>query len=178
MQKIFSGMEKAIPNFEQHRRWVLRSLDTDVLKFFEANGIDVGDLTLNEQEYEQFNQIIKEIVASSIRKVQNGTHKYWQIDINEIRIDLDEFGMPNTWLYHNRNKRDINSFEGEFAESNYKEVCRHDLQSIVMKIFDDQLCALANNSTNPNILKAKEELDKKRENEKANVEHEEDDVVL
>ena len=155
-------MEKTIPNFEQHRRWILRSMPDDVLEFFERNGTTVGDLALNEQEYVQFNQTVENIVNDSIQKIESGTHKYWQISANEIRIDLGQSGMYNAWQHHKANKRNQNEFSGESAKYDYIQACDEDLKTRIMQMFEEQLDILSNGSTNQFILKAKEDLDEQR----------------
>lgn len=161
-QKVFSAMEKTIPNFEQHRRWVLRSIPDEVLIYFSNNGTYVGDLSLNEQEYKQFNQTIKNIIENSIKKIEEGTNVFWQIRANEIRTDLDNWGMQDAWRYHKSNNRDKNEFSGTLADYNYRNECIKDLNISLNQIFEEQLDLLSVNTSNPLILQAKGELDKTR----------------
>ncbi len=161
-KKMFLAMERVIPNFEQHRRWVLRSMHQDLLEYFNQNGIEVGDLKLDDSEYIQFNQTAKAILDSSIEKIKSGKNEYWQIGANEIRIALDNWGMQDAWRYHKSNTKDRNSFNGEDSEYEYKNACAEDLERMLNDVFDDQLDLLSNNITNPYILKAKEDLDKRR----------------
>lgn len=161
-QKIFSAMEKAIPNFEQHRRWYLRTFPVDVLDFFEKNGTYVGDLSLNEQEYEQFNQNMKKIIDESIATIENGEKDYSEITFNKIRTDLEQLGMKSAWLYHQENNRNQDDFSCEFESDNYDLTDSKDLEASLNQIFDNRLDILAHNSSNPNVLKAKDALDKKR----------------
>ena len=161
-QKIFIAMEKTIPNFEQHRRWILRSMPDEVLVFFANNGTYVGDLSLNDQEYEQFEQTVKNIVESSIQKIENGENVYWQIGANEIRRDLDQWGMQDAWRFHKSNNRDKNEFSGDLSDYDYKRECTKDLEVNLNQLFEEQLDILSINSSNQLILQAKGELDKAR----------------
>lgn len=163
IQKLFSAMEKTIPNFDQQRRWFLRSLRNEVLESFVQNGIHVGDLTLNEQEYEKFNQTIRNIVDNSIQKIENGTHKYWEIVVNEINIDLERWGLQDAWKYHKENNRSKDEFsDSDYPEYDYNRVCTDDLEKAVYQMFNEKLDVYSNGSTNPQILKAKEDLDMMR----------------
>ena len=159
-------MEKTIPNFNQHRRWFLRSLPNDELEFFAQNGTYIGNLSLTEQEYEQFNQKVKNIIDSSVQKIENGTHKYWQIRTNEIGTNLAQSGMSDAWRYHKTNNRTLDEFSNnEWPEYNWTTACDNDLKTVINKIFDAQIDSLSKTSSNPFIIKAKIELDEERKNQ-------------
>lgn len=167
-QNFFSAMEKTIPNFENHRRWVLRSMSDSELAFFEKNGTFIGDLRLNEQEYQEFDQTIETIINNSIEGIVSGENEYWEIGMNEIRINANRFGLKDAWFYHSANNRRKSDFDGDFADLNYRSTCEEDLKENINAIFDERLSALAKDSTNPFVLKAKEDLDEKLSRETNN----------
>lgn len=159
MMKTFLAIEKVIPNFQKHRRWVLRTFSKKEQSFLKQNNILTEDLTLNEEEYKQFNQTIQTIINNSIQKIASGKNEFWQIGANEIRIDLEENGLQSAWLYHKENTRSPQNFEDNY---NYQDTCQNDLEYIVNEIFHKQLQKLAAQSTNPHIIEANQELEKRK----------------
>lgn len=157
--KIFKAMEKVIPNFNKFRRWILRTNPKDLLSFFENNGIFVGDLSLTEVEYAQFDYYIEEIVNECIEKISSGENKLWQIEVNEIRNMLNEMGMREAYSIHISNP--INNREEYEDEWEFEQAQRENLDALVKDKFYQRLIEIANVSTNPNILEAKKELNEK-----------------
>ncbi len=157
-KKIFQAMEQVIPNFKNQRKWVLRSMPFDTLEYFNQNGIEVGNLTLDDQECEQFSEVIKNIIASSINKIISGQNKLWEIYANEIRIDLSKSGMQYAWIYHKDNNRNPQEFTGDFAEYDYKRACEKDLEQFVIERFNLELLLLEDNN-NEYLIQAKKDYD-------------------
>ena len=156
-QKTFRAMEKVIPNFSRFRRWILRTYSDDVLDFFEKNGTIVGNLTLNEDECREFDNYIEQIVNDSLEKIATGKNEFWQIRANEIRIALDMMGLQAAWKYHSANPiNDSSAFDDKWDFERAREKY---LEDIVNKKFNDRLEYVADTSLNPNILKAKEDMD-------------------
>ena len=81
--KMFLAMERTIPNFHKHRRHILRSYDQELLKFFEKKGIFMGDLSLNETEYQEFNDNIALIIVKCMEKILNGEKLLWEIPFHK-----------------------------------------------------------------------------------------------
>lgn len=156
-QKTFRAMEKVIPNFSRFRRWILRTYSDDVLDFFEKNGTIVGNLTLNEDECREFDNYIEQIVNDSLEKIATGKNEFWQIRANEIRIALDMMGLQAAWKYHSANPiNDSSAFDDKW---DFERARKKYLEDIVNKKFNDRLECVADTSLNPNILKAKEDMD-------------------
>lgn len=160
-QKTFRAMEKVIPNFSRFRRWVLRTYSDDVLDFFENNGTIVGNLTLNEDECREFDNYIEQIVNDCLEKIATGKNEFWQIRANEIRIALDLMGLQSAWKYHSANPiNDPSAFDDKW---DFERAMKIYLEDIVNKEFNERLESVSETSLNPNILKAREELDEEKE---------------
>ncbi len=157
-QRIFESMEKVLPGFEKHKRWLLRSLDDTTREFFKENGLLCEDLSLNEEEYQQFDSMVKKIVDDSIQKVESGRYQFWQIDANEIRIDLDCWCLQKSYLYHRENKIKRADFTGEYADYDYCRASENALEDKVKKSFFEKLMEVSENSTNENLLQARADL--------------------
>lgn len=156
-QKTFRAIEKVIPNFSRFRRWVLRTYSDDILDFFENNGTIVGNLTLNDDECREFDNYIEQIINECLEKIATGKNKFWQIRANEIRISLDLMGLQAAWKYHSANPiNDLLAFDDKWDFERDREKY---LEDIVNKKFNDRLVYVADTSLNPNILKAKEDMD-------------------
>lgn len=156
-QKTFRTIEKVIPNFSRFRRWVLRTYSDDILDFFENNGTIVGNLTLNDDECREFDNYIEQIINECLEKIATGKNKFWQIRANEIRISLDLMGLQAAWKYHSANPiNDLLAFDDKWDFERDREKY---LEDIVNKKFNDRLEYVADTSLNPNILKAKEDMD-------------------
>lgn len=159
-EKTFKAMEKVVPNFSRFRRWVLRTYSDDVLDFFENNGTIVGNLTLNDDECREFDNYIEQIINECLEKIATGKNKFWQIRANEIRIALDWMGLQAAWKYHSANPiNDPTTFDDKWDFERAREKY---LEDIVNKKFNDRLEYVADTSLNPNILKAKEDMDEEK----------------
>lgn len=161
-QRLLEAMEKVIPDFEQHKRWVLRALPFSDLELLEKNGYAVGDLSLNNDEYEQFDERVQAIIDECLKQIENGERKYWQIGANEIRIALDAWGLSSAWIYHSENERKIEGYEGSYAFHSFARDCAKDLEELVNQEFDRQLEQYAKNGDNPYLLQAIQELEKRK----------------
>ena len=156
-QKTFKAMEKVIPNFSRFRRWVLRTYSNDVLDFFEKNGTVVGNLTLTDDECREFDSYIEQIINECLEKIATGKNEFCQIRANEIRISLDLMGLQAAWKYHSVNPiNDPSAFDDKW---DFERAGEKYLEDIVNKKFNDRLESVADTSLNPNILKAKEDMD-------------------
>lgn len=156
-KKIFIIMEKVVPNFNQFRRWILRTYPKDVLDFFDKNGIYIGELSLTNEEYKQFNDYIEIIVNNCIEKIATGKNLFWEIEVNEIRIMLDEMGMRDAWNVHSSNPvKNIADFKDEWE---FEDERRRSLDNLVNNLFNQKLLEIAKKSTNPFILQAKNDLE-------------------
>ena len=161
-QKIFSALEKTIPDFEKHRRHVLRSIDTDALEYFAKNGTEVGDLTLTPQELEQFDKTVETLISDCTRQVVEGYSPYpgmtpyGNISSNVIRNDSGSLGLQNSWKYHPQNTLQESDFENDWEFDSARD---KQLQAILQGNFETQLEMTAQNNSNPNIVKAMGELE-------------------
>lgn len=160
-QKTFRAMEKVVPNFSRFRRWVLRTYSDDVLDFFENNGTIVGNLTLNEDECREFDNYIEQIVNNCLEKIAIGKNEFWDIRTNEIRIALDMMGLQAAWKYHSANP--INNPSAFDDKWDFERAREKYLEDMVNKKFYERLESVSETSLNPNILKAREELDEEKE---------------
>ena len=154
--KMFNALSRIIPDFENKKRWILRTYTKEQLEYFKNNGVSFDDLRLNDQEEEEYNNMLNEIVKESIKKIESGAYSYWQIEVNEIRNDLYFSGLKESWLYHPKNKRNINDYDSQY---DYESDSLSDLQKVVLNRVNDCLTYLAKTTTNPHILTAKEYLD-------------------
>lgn len=163
MMRVFNAMERVIPNFDQHRRWVLRTYTKEQLKFFHENGTLFEDLALTDEEYNKYNEFVSEITDRCLKKIASGNYELWQIRANEIKNDVESMGVADFWLYHDSNlqKREINETEYEFRQR-----CKKDLELNVLKMFYQKLEILARSpeNTNQNIIRAQEEVDIQKAN--------------
>lgn len=154
-QKMFIAMEHVIPNFNQHRCTVLRSMPFEVLNYFNSHGTTVGNLSLDEEEIREFNIKVNQLIDNNIEKVSSGEYNAWQILANEIRIELETSGLNSSWMYHNANSINPNQFDGPYAYYDYKKASSEYLKEIVTKSFLEKFYVIAEVSNNEYIKKAK-----------------------
>ncbi len=100
IQKVFMAMEKVIPNFGQHRRWLLRTMPDDVLAFFNNNGNDTSNLTLNEQECKYFGEMVQQVINDCLKGLVSGEYKAWDVIVNQIKSKLGNLGLFYNFRYH------------------------------------------------------------------------------
>lgn len=150
--KIFITMERIIPNFNQYKKWILRTYSTPILNYFRKIGILKEDLALDDEDYKQFENYVNLLVKTCLKKVESGELEYFQVQVNEIRIMITEMGLRGAWNFH-RLKQEINpedyedKWDYEYASNKY-------LDDLVLKQFDKELAELAATSTNEKILNA------------------------
>ena len=104
------------------------------------------------------------IVNNCIEKLSNGENKLWQIEVNEIRIMIEKLGLIGTWkkLPFNQVKNE-NDFDDEWE---YEFAVKQELESFIKQLFYDKLYEIAKISSNPNVLKAIEEIEHQKKNKK------------
>ena len=151
-EKIISSMERTIPNFEKHKRWLLRTLPNNTLEFFYKDGFIKEPLELNEQEQKQFEEILKKLVKGWINKLESGKYELWQIYANEIGNDLYRIGLDCSWLYHKANKRTVKEFERSY---DYEYKCKKDLEKMATIAFNEYFLEYTKTSNNQFIIQAK-----------------------
>lgn len=155
IKKIFVGMEQAIPNFEQYRRWILREMPVDTLTFFALNNVPVGNLALNSEEYAQFNSLKSQLINSCLQELNSGQRQLWDIEVNAIRNGLKAYSLNSAWLYHLDNHRNIAEYSGTFADYDYKRDSSQDLEEMVKNEFYQALIQIPDNELSEAGLSAK-----------------------
>lgn len=161
-EKLISAMERVIPNFQKHKRWLLRTYPASTLEIFKRDVFYTESLNLNEEEIQEFYERFEEFTNELIRKIESGKSKLWQIYANEIRNGLSDNGLEAAWFYHKSNKRMQSDYETIY---DYEYDCKHDLQSMAKLLFEEKLNTLSQTSNNPNIQQAIADL-KEREEER------------
>lgn len=126
--KILTAMNQVIPNFSKHQRWLLRTLPKQELDFLNQNGIPTNNLSLTEEEYNEFDNEIARIAENlSIKKVDN---TYLTTEIDQ---ELDNNCLTAAWNYHKENlhqtKPTINIFEKMMHELEVKKELRNKVLS-------------------------------------------------
>ena len=150
--KTFKAMEKVVPNFNDVRRWILRTYSPSVLEYFEHNGVAVGNLTLNDKEQTEFDEKIQKIVTSSIEKLESGEIPYWEAKSNDIYNSVVQNGLGYFWAYHPSNQQKCEDFESGY---DFDSKQQSKIIDIVKNIFHDQLKNLAlSTNASPNIKQA------------------------
>lgn len=148
--KMFLALEKVIPTFKKFKRDILRSYPKDVVEYFAANKVEVGDLTLTQEEIVDFEKRINEIINNTLRKLALGKCTLEHIAYNEIRIELKANGLQNSWLYHKDNK----NAKGYIVDYDYQSSCAEELEDKVKSIFIDKLLNIKDYLDNQNIIDA------------------------
>lgn len=157
--KILNAMEKVIPNFNKHRRWLLRTLDSDTLTHLAENDATVGNLTLTKQEEQTFNLYINKLLDECIKSVKSGESKYWQVCANLISNGLRSATLIDAWKYHKGNKN-LAAGEallfGDEPEDSYETqwAQERELIDLVTEMFNKKLAELAASSQNPHVQEA------------------------
>ena len=151
--KILNNLEKALPEFAQYKRDILRSKDISELEKISANGYDIGDLRLTEDEQKLFDDNIDKVVNNCMDKIQSGRYELWQIYSNEIRFGLDNMMLSSNWLYHKDNTKHKEEYE---SLSEYYLDCQEELENKVIEMFNQQLLNLE--SYDDDVIKAQQEL--------------------
>ena len=143
--KLFMAIKNNIPDFHKYERWLLRCLDSNLLYSFKKNGYNFEPLVLNNQEIDEFHQLTDKIVEECIEKIKSGKYKLWQIEVNEIRNSLNQYGLTNSWKYSPENTRDRNDRpdylepDEEYSDYDYECRCEKDLEGIVLDKFCERL---------------------------------------
>ncbi len=163
LAKNFLAMEKVLPHFDMHRRFLLREYDEDTLMGLSQNGIFVGNLELTEEEEKIFDQRIQQIVCECYQKIESGNYKLWQIEANEIRRMLCFRGLEKSYLYHRKNERRKEDFENLY---DYQSACKKDLEEITLERFYQYFDLYQEESNNIFIKQANE--DRRKNLEKMN----------
>lgn len=167
-QKIFSALENSIPDFDKHRRYVLRSIPQDVLEYFAQNGTVVGDLTLNPEEIAQFDKTADSIINASLEKVESGKKQYWEIETNEIRNDSIQEGMQDSWRYHPQNSIQRQDFESKY---DFESANERALQDSLQERFETLLVEKSKGNTNPTMVEAMKALQAKQVEREQTAQH-------
>lgn len=141
-QKIFTSMERVIPNFGKHRREVLRTFNKETIEFFERNGTEVGNLTLDEEEEKTFEEMNSKIIEEVIEKIENEEYKKnrYSCALGEIQRRLRDNGQVYAWLYHSNNEKKDSMQDSEKY-----------LYDILQKLFDERLRELAETTSEQSI---------------------------
>jgi len=127
-QKILLGMEKAIPNFEQHRRWVLRSTSPIHLENFKKMGFCETDLSLTEQEQSLFSQLMQQAIDACFSEDKDNP-------TNRLIGNLDRYGLQDSWRYHAKSEKRKDDFEDDY---DYKRACANELEKIAKNIIQER----------------------------------------
>jgi len=150
--KCFKALNKSVPEFNYYNRWILRSLDEDTLKYFKNNGFDYENLTLTAKEEKQFKDLCLEIKNNSIKKIKEGTHKFWQIEVNEVRIDIDCNLLIDAYNYSPKSKIDKGMFENQY---DYRCAVSDFLKNRILNLIKKEIETLVKTGkANDNILQA------------------------
>ena len=158
--RIFIAMEKTVPNFNQFRRWILRSYSPEELEVFANVGISVDSLELNDKDYEQFDEFVQIIVNDSLAMIASGKKELWDVEVNQIRNAISAMGLRPAWKNHRSNPV-VNPSEYE-DEWEYKRELDFSLDSYVMELFHEQLENLGKENPNQYILDALQLLAKRK----------------
>lgn len=163
--RIFKALQKVVPNFSKYERWILRTFPSDLLEFFNQNGLQIEDLNLTEEEYKEFEVFIQEILDKCMKDIEDGKIKYWQVDANEIRNGNIGYCLNEAWLVHRDNYTDPASYEDDY---DYKRASERSLAVLMLERFNKMLVERALTSGNPNVLQAKKDMDVALERSKKN----------
>ena len=155
--KIFMAMEKSIPNFEEHKRWLLRTFDQQTLFGLEQNGIDVGDLTLTTQEKQKFVQMLNESVDSLVEKIKSGKYTYHDIVANQVRFVTSDKGLAYSWGYHDQCPYSRQDFSDDYE---FKWKLESDIQSKLMAKVNQKIKELVSDpqTATPEVVSAYQEM--------------------
>ncbi len=154
--RLWEALKKVVPNFSQHERWLLRTLEPSLVDFFRSQGMEIDDLALTQDEYGEFNVKVNQIVDECLQMVINGQKKYWQITVNELRILGDQNCLLDAWKVHEGNTKVREDYEDDY---DYRYAIKDDFEKNLNDLFNQKLDELAKNSDNPNVLQAKQDMD-------------------
>lgn len=155
--KIFRAMEKTVPNFAVHKRWLLRTFDKQTLLGLEQNGINIGDLTLTTQEEQMFVQMLNESVNSMIEKIKNGESTYHNIAANEVRFETGNKGLAYSWGYHSQCPYSRQDFSDDY---DFKCKLEEDIERKLMTKVNQKIKQLASDpqTATPEIIEAYQQM--------------------
>ena len=158
LNKMFKALSNVVPNFSQYRRYILRTLDKEILIKMFQKGYIQEDLSLTEKEIEEYNVMIANIVRKNLKSLEEGNTSYNNIMINEIRIEIEATGFKQSWFYHPECKKinvaGLDSYDKDYTREQI-------LLNNVYKMFNQKVVELAQTSTNENIQNAYQEVLKK-----------------
>lgn len=103
--KIFNNLNKIIPNFNKYKRFILRTLEPNIIEKMQYNGYIKEDLSLTQEEINEFHLMIANIIRKNIQRLEQGNTSYGNILVNEIRIELEASGLIKSWPYHPESKK-------------------------------------------------------------------------
>lgn len=159
--KIFIALSKVVPNFAQYKRYILRTLNVDVLLKMYQKGYLKEDLTLTPKEVEEYNMMVADIVRKNIKRLENGNTSYGNIMVNEIRIEMTSTGLTNSWLYHPECKKiDVSNLD-EYEKDRTREMV---LLNNIYRMFNKKIIELSSTSDNEYIQDAYHSILKKLKN--------------
>jgi hypothetical protein len=149
-RRVFMAMEKVIPNFEHHRRNLLRRIDEETLDYFSTHEVDVGDLTLTIKEQKQFEIYEQKALLSVLEDIKSGAIKPdWDKISGEIRKRI--YDISDNWAKHPENSLKRENY-GDF--NNFFKACNNVFHKQATNTFVEMLmnCEDANNA---NLAQAK-----------------------
>lgn len=154
--KSFRALETAFPEFNKYRRFVLRTLEEDVMTYFKNNGIN-EDLTLTDNEEKEFLEYCQKIVDSCLDSLKSGKKEYWDISVNDARISISNLGMWQSFKYSKKNKFKQSDFEDS---NDYEKELQVYLEKIILDKINRSIIDQVNSNSdvNENMLKAYKEI--------------------
>ena len=153
--KNYLALKKIVP--AKYHRFLLRTYNRDTLDYFRASGVINEDLTLTVDEQILFNVLLNNIVNESFAKIASGDYQLWQIEMNEIRNSLRGMGLVDSFMYYPDSPIKREEFDENY---DYQNAIQKYLMDMCINNFYDLI--LNDNSNNPNILRAKEEINNKK----------------
>lgn len=156
--KSFKAIETSLPEeFQNHRRFVLRLLTKDELKYFKNNGYD-EDLTLTEEEEKQFSIYCKNIVEKLADAVVKGEKTYNNIESNIYGFYIGD--LLGQYCYSAKNNLKLGDF-GSYDD--YEKQSEIELGSKLLEKINNKIInyVQTNNKVDKDLLNVFEEIQSK-----------------
>ena len=156
--KMLIALESSVPEFSKYRRYVLRTLEPELLNVMRKKGYIKENLTITLEEILEFNRMIAEIIKTNLTRLEQGNTSYGNIMVNEIRIQMTSNGLLKSWKFHPLYSQLVVEGEDEYSIEMAKE---NVLLNNIYKKFNDKVIELAQTSKSEYVQTAYQSILKK-----------------
>lgn len=148
--KFLLAIKSVIPNFEKYEKFYLYDKSSSLKQYLMEQGFVKKDLfKFEDNDYPIFNELYQIVINTIINNILNNGVTFWDVEVNDIRINSDLFSLISMWENHKDNQINKENYQNEI-------IYRYDLNSsFTEKMLNDitkKLEELEKNENSQNFL--------------------------